>query len=210
MKLLGSDGSPYARKARIAIAEKGVACEFVAASPRDPASGVSAANPLAKIPTLLLDDGSAIYDSSVIAEYVDGIGSGPKLIPDTFAERIAVRLWEVLGNGILDAAVNIMHDRRLPEPKQQGADYVGRQMQKIEAALAHIDKTVAGTDFVHGEKFSLGDAVCGAALGYLDRVVQEFDWRTRYANAKRYAAKLAARPSFATTGFLTAEKPPSK
>src|ERR1700759_12337 len=110
MKLLGADGSPYVRKARVAIAEKGVACEFVAASPRDPASGISTANPLSKIPTLLLDDGSAIYDSSVIAEYVDGIGSGPKLIPDTFAERIAVRLWEVLGNAILDAAVNIMHD----------------------------------------------------------------------------------------------------
>ena len=119
MKLFGTDGSPYVRKARVAIAEKGVACEFVAASPRDPASGVSAANPLAKIPTLLLDDGSAIYDSSVIAEYVDGIGSGPKLIPDAFAERIAVRLWEVLGNGILDAAVNIMHDRRLPEPSNK-------------------------------------------------------------------------------------------
>jgi glutathione S-transferase len=208
MKLLGSDGSPYARKARVAIAEKGVACEFVAASPRDPASGVSAANPLAKIPTLLLDDGTAIFDSSVIAEYVDGIGSGPKLIPDAFAERIAVRRWEALGNGILDATVNIMHDRRLPEPKQQGADYVARQVQKIEAALALIDKTVTGTDFVHGEKFSLGDVVCGTALGYLDRVLPEFDWRGRYANARRYGAKLAARPAFATTGFLTAEKPP--
>ncbi|HEX3972353.1 MAG TPA: glutathione S-transferase N-terminal domain-containing protein [Stellaceae bacterium] len=207
MKLLGTDGSPYVRKARVAIAEKGVACDYVNASPRDPASGVSAANPLAKIPTLLLDDGSAIYDSSVIAEYVDGIGTGPKLIPDTFAERIAVRLWEVLGNGILDAAVNIMHDRRLPEPKQQGAEYVGRQMQKIEAALSHIDKTVAGTDFVHGEKMSLGDAVCGTALGYLDYQIPDFDWRGRYANVKRYAAKLAARPAFAKTGTLTAEKP---
>jgi glutathione S-transferase len=208
MKLLGSDGSPYARKARIAIAEKGVACEFVSASPRDPASGVSAANPLSKIPTLLLDDGTAIFDSSVIAEYVDGIGSGPKLIPETFAERIAVRRWEALGNGLLDATVNIMHDRRLPAPQQQGADYVARQMQKIEAALAFIDKSVVGTDFVHGEKISLGDVVCGTALGYLDRVLPEFDWRGRYANARRYGAKLAARPAFATTGFLTAEKPP--
>jgi glutathione S-transferase len=163
-----------------------------------------------KIPTLLLDDGTAIYDSSVIAEYVDGIGSGPKLIPDTFAERIAVRRWEALGNGLLDATVNIMHDRRLPAPKQQGPEYEARQMQKIEAALALIDKTVAGTDFVHGEKMSLGDVVCGTALGYLDRVLVEYDWRSRYANAKRYGAKLAARPSFAATGFLTAEKPPTK
>ena len=208
MKLLGTDGSPYVRKTRVAIAEKGVACEYVAASPRDPASGVATANPLAKIPTLLLDDGSAIYDSSVIAEYVDGLAPSPKLIPDSFAERIAVRRWEALGNGLLDASVNIMHDRRLPEAKQQGAEYVARQMQKIEAALAFIDKTVAGTDFVHGEKFSLGDVVCGTALGYLDRVLPEFSWRERYINVKRYGAKLAARPAFKTTGFLTAEKPP--
>ena len=89
-----------------------------------------------------------------------------------------------------------MHDRRLPAPQQQGADYVTRQMQKIEAALALIDKSVAGTDFVHGEKFSLGDVVCGTALGYLDRVLPEFDWRGRYANVKRYGAKLASRPAF--------------
>src|SRR5262249_18522506 len=153
--LLGTDGSPYVRKARVAIAEKGIACDYVNASPRDPASGVSAANPLSKIPTLLLDDGTSIYDSSVIAEYVDVIAPSPKLIPDTFAERSAVRCWEALGNGLLDATVNIMHDRRLPEAKQQGTEYVARQIQKIEAALALIDKTVTGTDFVHGERFSL-------------------------------------------------------
>ena len=207
MKLLGSDGSPYVRKARVAIAEKGIACEFVAASPRDPASGVSAANPLSKIPTLLLDDGTAIYDSSVIAEYADGIGSGPKLIPDTFAERIAVRRWEALGNGLLDATVNVMHDRRLPAAQQRGEEYVARQMEKIEAGLAFIDRTVAGTDFVHGEKFSLGDVVCGTALGYVDRMLPDFDWRGRYPNVKRYGAKLAARPAFVTTAALTAEKP---
>jgi len=208
MKLLGTDGSPYVRKARLAIAEKAVACDYVNASPRDPASGVSAANPLSKIPTLMLDDGTAIYDSSVIAEYVDGVGSGPKLIPETFAERIAVRRWEALGNGLLDATVAIMHDRRLPAPQQRGAEYVTRQMEKIEAALAFIDKTVAGTDFVHGEKFSLGDVVCGTALGYLDRQLPEFDWRGRYAHVKRYGAKLAARPAFVATAALTAEKPP--
>jgi glutathione S-transferase len=207
MKLLGTDGSPYARKARVAIAGKGVACDYVNASPRDPASGVSAANPLSKIPTLLLDDGTSIYDSSVIAEYVDGIGSGPKLIPDSFAERIAVRRWEALGNGILDAAVNVMHDRRLPLAQQRGTEYVTRQMEKIEAALAFIEKTVAGTDFVHGEKFSLGDVVCGTALGYLDRQLPDLDWRGRYANVKRYGDKLAARPAFLATAALTAEKP---
>lgn len=208
MKLLGTDGSPYVRKARVAIAEKGVACDYVAASPRDPDSGVAAANPLSKVPTLVLDDGTGVYDSSVIIEYVDGLAPAPKLIPEAFAERIAVKRWAALGDGITDAAVAIMHDRRLPAEKRQGADYEARQMKKIEAALALIDKTVASADFLEAGRFSLGDVVCGAALGYLDRVLPEFDWRPRYANAKRYAARLAARPAFASTAALTAEKPP--
>lgn len=207
MKLLGTDTSPYVRKARVAIAEKGVACDYVDARPRDPASGVAAANPLGKVPTLVLDDGTGLYDSSVIIEYVDGLTPSPKLIPDAFADRIAVKRWEALGNGIIDAAVTIMHDRRLPAEKQQGADYAGRHMNKIEAALAVLDKTLASADFLQGGRFSLGEVVCGAALGYLDRVLPDFDWRSRYAHVKRYAARLAARPAFVATAALTAEKP---
>ncbi|HEY3918806.1 MAG TPA: glutathione S-transferase N-terminal domain-containing protein [Stellaceae bacterium] len=208
MKLLGTDGSPYVRKARVAIAEKGVACDYVTAHPRDSASGVAAANPLSKVPTLVLDDGTGLYDSSVIAEYVDGLAPGPKLIPEAFAERIAVRRWAALGDGMIDATVAIMHDRRLPAEKQQGAEYEARQMKKIEAALAMLDKTLASADVVHGGRFSLGDVVCGTALGYLDRVLPGFDWRPRYAEVKRYAARLAARPAFVSTAALTAEPPP--
>lgn len=207
MKLLGTDGSPYVRKARVAIAEKGIACDYVTASPRDPDSGVAAANPLSKVPTLVLDDGTGLYDSSVIIEYVDGIAPSPKLVPEAFAERIAVKRWAALGDGILDATVNIMHDRRLPAPQQRGAEYTTRQMEKIEAALAVINETVASADFVHGARFSLGDVVCGTALGYLDRQVPDFDWRGRYGNVKRYAARLAARPAFVSTATLTAEPP---
>ncbi len=208
MKLLGTDGSPYVRKARVAIAEKGIACDYVTASPRDPDSGVSAANPLSKVPTLLLDNGEAVFDSSVIIEYVDGLAPAPKLIPDAFADRIPVKRWAAVGDGIIDAAVAIMHDRRLPGEKQQGPDYEARQMAKINAALALIDKTAVAGDFLHAGQFSLGDAVCGAALGYLDRVLPEFDWRSAYANLKRYGARLAARPAFVATAALTADKPP--
>jgi glutathione S-transferase len=208
MKLLGTDGSPYVRKARVAIAEKGIACDYVAASPRDPASGVSIANPLSKVPTLVLDNGEAVFDSSVIIEYVDGLAQAPKLIPDAFGDRIAVKRWAALGDGIIDAAVAIMHDRRLPAEKRQGPDYEARQMQKIEAALAFIDKSVAHAEFLHANRFTLADAVCGAALGYLDRVLPEFDWRGAHASLKRSAARLAARPAFVATAALTAEKPP--
>src|SRR5258705_13671462 len=112
MKLLGSAGSPYARKARVAMLEKKMPCEFVVDRPSNPGSQVPKHNPLAKVPVLVLDDGKAIYDSSVIVEYFDGIGSGPKLIPADFAARIAVRQWEALGDGIVDSIVTLTHDSR--------------------------------------------------------------------------------------------------
>jgi glutathione S-transferase len=82
MKLLGTHRSPYVRKVRIVLEEKRIPYDFVIAPPTDPKSGVSKHNPLGKIPVLVCDDGNSIYDSSVIVEYLDGIGRSPNLIPD--------------------------------------------------------------------------------------------------------------------------------
>src|ERR1700741_4027706 len=107
MKLFGSPGSPYVRKVRIVLEEKRVSYEYVVGSAGAPNSPVPQHNPLGKIPVLLRDDGTAVYDSPVIVEYIDGIGSGPQLIPEAFADRIEVKRWEALGDGIADATVLI-------------------------------------------------------------------------------------------------------
>src|SRR5436190_1446985 len=104
MKLLASTASPYARKVRIVLAEKKIECELqpVDVSPVD--NPVNAHNPLGKIPTLVLDDGTALYDSRVIVEFLDNASPISRLIPEDVRDRVAVRRWEALADGDWHAA----------------------------------------------------------------------------------------------------------
>lgn len=199
MKLLGSPGSPYARKARIAMLEKNVPCEFVFARAGDPGSPVPKYNPLSRVPVLVLDNEKGMIDSSVIVEYFDGIGSGPKLIPADFAARIAVREWEALGDGIVDAIVALTHDSRYSETCDANAAWYQKQLKKIDGGLAAAQKDIGTNTFCYNNAFGLGDICIGAALGYLDRAFAGYDWRSKYPGLKRYADQLFARPTFQQT-----------
>jgi glutathione S-transferase len=199
MKLLGSTGSPYARKARIAMIEKQINCEFVVARPSEPGSPVPTYNPLSKVPVLALDNGKGMIDSAVIVEYFDGIGSGPKLIPAEFNARIAVRQWEALGDGITDSIVALTHDSRYTAGCDASADWYQKQLKKIEAGLAMAERDIGGNEFCYDNAFSLADICLIMALGYLDRAYGGYDWRAKYPGLRRYADKLATRPSIATT-----------
>ena len=99
MKILGSPGSPFVRKVRVIAAEKGIAAEYVVERPSAPGSRIPQLNPLGKIPVLVLDDGDTLYDSVVIGEYLDGLKPEPRLVPAAFADRIAVKRYEALGDG---------------------------------------------------------------------------------------------------------------
>ena len=199
MKLLGSTGSPYARKARIAMIEKQVNCEFVVARPSEPGSPVPRYNPLAKVPVLVLDDDSGMIDSSVIVEYFDHIGSGPKLIPAEFTARIAVRRWEALGDGITDAIVALTHDSRYSAGCDASADWYQKQLKKIEGGLAMAERDIGNNEYCCGNAFSLGDICIIMSLGYMDRAFAGYDWRGKYPGLKRYADTLSARASIAAT-----------
>jgi len=193
MKLLGSTRSPYFRKVRVAAIEKGIDLDIVEV--RANAPEVAAANPLAKIPTLVRDDGQALYDSSVIVEYLDGLGDGPKLIPDTFEPRIEVKRWEALASGVMDATVAIYHGNQLPEGERKAELYV-RQRKKIDAALATMDKGLGGRDFCCGDTLTLADIASGSALSYLDSNLADLDWRKGHPALARLAGRLAVRDSF--------------
>jgi glutathione S-transferase len=198
MKLLGTPGSPYARKARIALLEKNLVHEFVFDRPSNPDSKVARYNPLGKIPVLLLDGGRALYDSAVIVEYADGVGSGPRLIPEDFAARIEVRRWEALGDGIADATVLLTHDHRYGEAGCEQAPWYRRQYAKIERGLAAMERDLDGREHCCGA-FGLADIAAGMALGYLDYAFAALDWRARHAGLKAYAERLFARASFRAT-----------
>lgn len=199
MKLLGSPGSPYARKARVAMLEKKMVCEFVADRPSDPGSRVPAHNPLGKVPVLVRDDGRALYDSVVIVEYFDHLGTEPKLVPEKFEDRIEVKRLEALGDGITDCIVTLTHDSRYSYSCDQSAAWYQKQLQKIERSLTVLQNDIGARDFCFGNAFTLGDISAGCALGYLDRAYAGYDWRSKYPGLKRYAEKLFARASFKQT-----------
>ena len=193
MKLLGVDASPYARKVRIVLEEKHIPYEYVRARASVPGSPVPEYNPLAKVPVLVTDKGKAIYDSPVIVDYLDALVPEPRLIPQAFEERIDVKRWEALGDGVTDATVLVSHDRE----QRQSDEWHQRQRLKIERGLAAMAKELGEKEFCYGTAFSLADIAVGYALGYLDRMLPDIDWRTPHPNLARLAQRLAKRESFA-------------
>lgn len=199
MKLFGSPGSPFARKVRIVLADKNIPCEYIIARGRAPDSPVPQFNPLAKVPTLVCDDGRGLYDSAVIVEYLDALGNGPKLIPETLADRIEVRRWEALGDGITEAAVNINHEYREPVDKQRAPAWFENQQLKIDRGLAVMEHDLGSETFCCGNHYTLADIAAGYALGYLDFALPSFEWRKAHPRLAGLSTRLSTRPSFSTT-----------
>src|SRR3954467_6788201 len=136
MKLIGSPGSPDVRKVPVVLAEKKIDYESSINRPSNPDSRVAEFNPLGKIPVLVRDDGRTVYDSVVIVEYLEGLVAEPRLIPAAFEERIEVKRWEALGDGIADATVLVSHDLREPEAQRKPAAWYAKQRMKIQRGLA--------------------------------------------------------------------------
>lgn len=198
MKLLGSLASPYVRKARVVLAEKRIEYTFELDDPWDEKSRIADANPLGKVPVLVLDDDSTLFDSRVIVEFLDSVSPISRLIPSNNREKIEVKRWEALADGVLDAAAAVVLERRRPA-KQKSEALIKRQMDKIERGVAVMARDLGEKPWCTGNALTLADIACGVALGYLDFRHGTYDWRVIYANLARLAAKLAERPSFADT-----------
>ena len=198
MKLIGSLTSPYARKARIVLAEKKIEYEFVLDNPWDAASGVPRLNPLGKVPVLVLDDDSTLFDSRVIVEYLDGVSPNNRLLPAAGRERIRVKRWEALADGVLDAAVAAFLEAKRPK-KERSASWIARQREKIDRSLEMMSEELGEQPWCAGNAFSLADVAVGTALGYLDFRLADIKWREQHANLARLFDELMARTSFAET-----------
>ncbi|HEX4525052.1 MAG TPA: glutathione S-transferase [Casimicrobiaceae bacterium] len=198
MKLLASPTSPYARKVRIALAEKKIDCELVEASPWVEDSIVPTHNPLGKVPVLILDDGTALYDSRVIVEYLDTVSPVSRLIPEPSRQRIAVKRWEALADGMCDAAVAIVREAARPA-KQQSSESIARNREKIERGIADMAADLGDKPWCNGEAHSLADIATGCTLGYLDLRHPTIAWRSEHANLVALFDKLSKRPSYSDT-----------
>ena len=198
MKLIGSYTSPFVRKVRIVLAEKKMECEFEIDSPWTADSAVPNHNPLGKIPVLLLDDGTPLFDSRVIVEYIDNVTPNNKLFPAPNRERIEVKRWEALADGLLDAAVAAMLEGKRPDG-EKSAGWIERQLGKVDRSLAFMADELGEKNFCMGTHFSMADIAVGTALGYLNFRFPTINWQERHANLAKLYDKLMQRPSFAET-----------
>ena len=198
MKLIGSLTSTYVRKVRVVLAEKHIDYEMQVDIPWNEDSQVPEHNPLGKVPVLLLDDGTNLFDSRVIVEHLDNITPLGKLIPDDNRERTAVKRWEALGDGISDAAAAVVVEKRRPA-KLQSHDWISRQLGKVEAGLRAAAHELGEKNWCSVEVYNLSDIALGCALGFLDLRLPEIDWRTAHHNLEKLYGKLMQRPSFKDT-----------
>jgi glutathione S-transferase len=196
MKLLYSVTSPYARKVRIVAAEKKLELDVVTSDPWVVNPELEAANPLGKVPALITDDGWSLFDSRVIVEYLDGLSPVHRLIPDNGRDRIAVKRWEALADGLLDAALTARLESMRPDQTESSAKQITRQREKIASSLKEMQRGLDQNDYCVGKTFTLADIAVGCALGYMNLRFPDIDWANEYPALARVSKKLFARASF--------------
>ncbi len=195
MKLYSNPASPFARKCRIIIHELEIGCEIVDVQARDDES-LRRLNPLKKIPILILDDGSALFDSPVICEYLNNIGGG-KFFPGMSIWRNVSGRWkalglQALGDGIMDAAVACRYETIQPE-ERRNPDHIARYMATVNAGVDALERVT------FHETPTIGEVACACALGYLDFRYADLNWRDTHPKLAAWFAKFSEYPSMQAT-----------
>jgi glutathione S-transferase len=198
MKLHWSPKSPYVRKVMIAAHELGLAERLTLVRSVAVMSKINpdimADNPLGKIPTLVLDDGMALYDSRVICEYLDALGGGV-LFPAHGPERWQALAWQGLGDGLLDTLILWRNEREKPEQMQTAA-WLTVFAAKLEAGLTMLEARAAQ---LGATPFNIGHVSLGCMLSYLDFRFDALGWRNGHPQLTAWHAEFCARPSVLAT-----------
>ena len=199
MKLMYAPLSPFVRKVRAASIELGLAerIELVMTQVAPGSPNLAYARdyaPLRKIPALVLDDSSVLYDSTVICEYLDDLAGG-KLLPAEGAQRWQVLTQQSLANGICEAAVLIRYETALRPEEFRWQAWVDDQWDKVGNGLDWFEAHEAAL----AGPLNIAQLALGCALGYLDFRFEERDWRARCPKLNAWYAELAQRPSFTET-----------
>lgn len=190
-----SPTSPYARKVRIAADILGLAKDIAlaGADTSDPADTLRAQNPLGKIPVLILDDGDTLYDSRVIAEYLDVLAGGGRLFPVEAAARFKALKLQALGDGVNDAALLIRYETHVRPEKFRCPETLALQAGKVERALAQLE------DAPPTGPVDIGHIAVASALGYQD-LRFEGAWRADHPKLVAWLDDFASRvPAYEAT-----------
>ncbi|MDI3305491.1 MAG: glutathione S-transferase family protein [Acetobacteraceae bacterium] len=196
MKLHYSATSPYVRKVMACAIARGLEgrIEKVATNPHVSPPELLADNPLSKVPTLVTDEGKAIFDSPVICEYLDSLGDAPKLFPADPPMRWTALTLQVVADGILDAAVGRRMQISLPQDEGRRT-YDARQKAAIDRSLALLEREVAALE----GPLTIGSIAVACALGYLDFRFGHEPWREAHPKLAAWFAKVSEAPALAQT-----------
>jgi glutathione S-transferase len=199
MKLRHSPTSPYVRKVMVVALETGLASRIelvpTTVAPTQPNPEYQRENPLVKVPALTTDAGEVLYDSRVVAEYLDLLHQGAKLFPAAGPARWTALGRQALADGILDAAVLTRYETFLRPEAKRWDDWVEGQMRKVRGALDALEGEAAGL----GDRLDIGLVAIGCALGYLDFRYAELGWRQGRPSLAGWYEGFAARPSMRET-----------
>jgi glutathione S-transferase len=197
MKLHWSPRSPFVRKVMIVVHERGLAgrieCVRTVAAMTKPHQELMKDNPLSKIPTLVLDDGSPLYDSRVICDYLDALDGKPVLVPAEPKARLTALRRQALGDGLLDLLVLARNERDRAHPS---AELAASWAVRKAAVLDGLEKEAPG---LAAAPFGIGHVSIGCALSYLDFRFADEDWRKGHPRLAAWHATFAARPSVRAT-----------
>jgi glutathione S-transferase len=197
LQLISATPSPYARKVRIVLAEKGIPFELITEVPWNSTTETPQHNALEKLPVLILEDGSSVYESHYILEYIEAkFPEKHPMLSDNVDERLFAKKVEVVADGMCDALVLRFFEI---QRSQQSEEWKARQMRKVDGGFKTLAEWVGDKDFIIGGKFGLADVATGSVCGYCDVRFAEYPWRTKYPNLARYMDKLAERQSFKDT-----------
>lgn len=199
MKLRSSPPSPFGRKVKLAMALLGLKdrIEIVDTNTADPADSLRGQNPLGKIPALILENDEVLYDSAVILEYLDFLAGGNKLFPAGEA-RFAILRDQTLADGIMDAAILRVYEKRFKDPKYRDPDWDSYQGEKMSRGLAYFEENTPPAP-ANAADVTAGTLTLACALGYLDMRFGG-DWRADYPKLVEWLTAFeAAVPAFADT-----------
>ncbi|MGA3004207.1 MAG: glutathione S-transferase N-terminal domain-containing protein [Acetobacteraceae bacterium] len=195
MTLHWSPRSPYVRKVMIAAHEMGLTDRMrivrTIVGGTTPHAELMRINPLGKIPTLELEDGTVIYDSPVIIEYLDTLHTGPKLCPSAWPDRLTALRRHALGQGMLDCALPLLGEGFRP-PERQSEPHKELWRAKLRAS---VDALEHEAEALGTSGFTTGHLAIGVALAYLDFRFADLAWRDRHSKLAAWHTTFDARPS---------------
>lgn len=199
MRLLYAPTSPFVRKVMVCAHLSGQAERIQwldsAAHPVRRDARIAAHNPLAKVPTLILDDGRSLYDSRVVCEYIDSLGSAG-IFPAAGPARWTALTRQAMGDGLLDAALLARYELTARPPEVQWPAWREALLTKVAACLDSIE---AIAPELATQAPTIGEITFGCGLGYLDFRFPELEWRASHAAAARWYARFEQLPAMQAT-----------